>query len=82
MRTKALAFALQAESDVNFAPEEVVQEEERLRKEREEATKGALQVTSCSIHSEMWRQGCPLGNAGKACVNTSEPSLCGSTDIF
>ena len=45
----------QEESDQNYAPEEAVEEEERLRKEREGANKEALQVgcglmTSAKLH--------------------------------
>lgn len=37
-------LALQDEEELNCAPEEVLAEEERLRKEREEANKETLQV--------------------------------------
>lgn len=34
----------QAESDQNYAPEEAIEEEERLRKQREDANKEELQA--------------------------------------
>lgn len=42
--TLSFMVHVQADSDQNYAPEEVVEEEERLRKEREGANKEALQV--------------------------------------
>ena len=41
---------LQAESDQNYAPDEAIEEEERLRKQREGATKEELQVRILKKH--------------------------------
>ena len=47
---------MQEEIDQNYAPVEVVQEEERLRKEREGVNKEALQVRAIGLPTTAYRR--------------------------